>query len=87
MATHSSILALNIPWTEETWPATVSLWGCKKIGHDRETKPPPQYIGLARKFIWVFPHHLWRSPNKVFGQPNTPQGRPRIHGPCPPGGQ
>jgi len=28
MATHSSILAWEIPWTEES--AGYSLWGCKK---------------------------------------------------------
>ena len=32
MATHSSILAWEIPWTEE--PGGYSPWGHKKIGHD-----------------------------------------------------
>ena len=32
MATHSSILAWRIPWTEE--PGGYSPWGCKRIGHD-----------------------------------------------------
>ena len=29
MATHSSILAWEIPWTEE--PGGYSLWGCKEL--------------------------------------------------------
>ena len=29
MATHSSILAWRIPWTEE--PVGYSLWGCKEL--------------------------------------------------------
>jgi len=31
MATHSSILAWEIPWTEETQ-------GCKRVGHDLVTQ-------------------------------------------------
>jgi len=30
MATHSSILAWRIPWTEDL--AGYSLWGCKRVG-------------------------------------------------------
>ena len=30
MATHSSILAWEIPMDREDWWATYSLWGCKK---------------------------------------------------------
>ena len=33
MATHSSILAWEIPWTEE-----LGLWGHKIVGHDLTTK-------------------------------------------------
>jgi len=36
MATHSSILAWKIPWTEE--PVTYSPWGHKTAGHDSVTK-------------------------------------------------
>ena len=36
MATHSSILAWEIPWTEEPGWLT-------KVGHDSATKPPPPY--------------------------------------------
>ena len=33
MATHSTILAWKIPWTEEA-----GLWGRKRVGHDLATK-------------------------------------------------
>ena len=36
MATHSSILAWKIPWTEE--PGGLQLCGCKRVGHDLATK-------------------------------------------------
>ena len=36
MATHSSILAWKIPWTEE--PVTYSPWGHKRAGHDSVTE-------------------------------------------------
>ena len=39
MATHSSILAWRIPWTEE--PGRLQSMGCKRVGHDLATKPPP----------------------------------------------
>ena len=32
MATHFSILAWEIPWTEE--PGGLQSWGFKRIGHD-----------------------------------------------------
>ena len=31
MATHSSILAWRIPWTEE--PGLLQPWGCKELDH------------------------------------------------------
>ena len=36
MATHSSILAWRIPWTEE--PGGLQSMGLQRIGHDSETK-------------------------------------------------
>ena len=36
MATHSSILAWEIPWTEE--PGGLQPWGRKRVGHNLETK-------------------------------------------------
>ena len=39
MATHSSILAWRVPWTEE--PGRLhSPWG-RRVRHDLVTKPPP----------------------------------------------
>ena len=38
MATHSSILAWEIPWTEE--PGWATVHGVASVGHDLATKPP-----------------------------------------------
>ena len=35
MATHSSILAWRIPWTEE--PGGLQSMGSRRVSHDRET--------------------------------------------------
>ena len=37
MATHSSILAWKIPWTEE--PGRLQFMELKRVGHDLTTKP------------------------------------------------
>jgi len=37
MATHSSILAWRIPWTEE--PGGLQSMGSKSVGHNLATKP------------------------------------------------
>ena len=39
MATHSSILAWRIPWTEEA--GGLQSMGLQRVGHDLSTKPPP----------------------------------------------
>ena len=39
MATHSSILAWEIPWTEE--PGGLQSMGSQRAGHDLATKSPP----------------------------------------------
>ena len=39
VATHSSILAWRIPWTEKT--GRLQCMGSQKVGHDWVTKPPP----------------------------------------------
>ena len=39
MATHSSILAWEIPWTEE--PGELQSMGSQRVRHDLATKPPP----------------------------------------------
>ena len=38
MATHSSILAWKIPWTEE--PSGLQFVGSQRVRHDLMTKPP-----------------------------------------------
>ena len=40
MATHSSILAWRIPWTEE--PGRLQSMGSPRVGHDLVTKLPLQ---------------------------------------------
>jgi len=42
MATHSSIFAWKIPWTEE--PGGYNPWGHKRIGHNLVTKQQPPEI-------------------------------------------
>ena len=42
MATHSSILACGIPWTEE--PGSHSQWSHKRIRHDLAPKQQKQNI-------------------------------------------
>ena len=44
MATHSSILAQEIPWTEE--PGRLQSMGSQRVGHDLVTKQPILYNGL-----------------------------------------
>ena len=39
MATHSSILAWKIPWTEE--PGGLQAMGSQRVRHNLVTKPPP----------------------------------------------
>ena len=44
MATHSSVLAWEIPWTEE--PCGLQFMGSQRVRHDLATKPlpPPQEV-------------------------------------------
>ena len=42
LATHSSILAWRIPWTEE--PGRLQSTGITRVGHDLVTKPPPEVL-------------------------------------------
>ena len=42
IATHSSILAWGIPWTEE--PDGLQSMGLQRVGHHLATKPPLPYI-------------------------------------------
>ena len=42
MTTHSSILAWNIPWTEES--GGLQSVGWQRVGHDLVTKQQQQYL-------------------------------------------
>ena len=42
IATHSSILAWETPWTEE--PGGLLFWGCKTVGHDLAIKRQSYYF-------------------------------------------
>ena len=44
MATHSSILAWRIPWTEE--PGGLQFMGSQRVGHHRATKPTHVFKSL-----------------------------------------
>ena len=57
MATHSSILAWRIPWTEE--PGRLQLMRSQRVGHDRSTEPTcaeslGRHLGFSRNFFFVF---------------------------------
>ena len=41
MATHASILAWRIPWTEE--PGSLQSMGSQSVRHNLATKPPPPW--------------------------------------------
>ena len=43
MATHSSILALEIPWTED--PGGLQSMGSQRVRPNLETKTPPPFSG------------------------------------------
>ena len=45
MATYSSILAWEIPWTEE--PGGLQSKGSQRVGHDLLTKPPPPKLTVG----------------------------------------
>ena len=47
MATHSSLLAWETPWTEK--PGGLKSMGSQRVGHDWVTKPPQPYSGKVKK--------------------------------------
>ena len=50
MATHFSVLAWEIPWTEE--PGWLQSMGLQRIGCDRETKTLTNVPGLHCSYPW-----------------------------------
>ena len=74
MATHSSILAWEIPWTEE--PGRLQSMGSQEVRHDLVTKPHQQQIlaeiqrsptrfniSRIKTYIWF----QWRKSSKPIG--------------------
>ena len=49
MATHSSILAWRIPWTEE--PVGLQSMGSQRVRHDLATKQQSLWIHLTHKLL------------------------------------
>ena len=75
MATHSSILAWRIPWTEES--GGLLFMGSQKVGHGWVTKhlltPQPIKSDLwSLHSIEMTPSHC--SPSHLFPKPNHSQG-------------
>ena len=63
MATHSSILAWRIPWTEE--PSWLQSMGLQRVGHDWATSPSPVWMWefdykAERRRIDAFELWCWR---------------------------
>ena len=50
MATHSSILAWEIPWTEE--PGSLQSKGSQRVGHDFATEYPAQEF--LYNYLWYY---------------------------------
>ena len=53
IATHSSILALEIPWTEE--PSRLQSMGCKRVRHSLATKQQHMCVCVC---VCVYLNHL-----------------------------
>ena len=62
MATHSSILAWRIPWTEE--PGGLQSMGSQRAGHDLGTKPPSRKV--AGKELCFSCHTSLVLPDKLI---------------------
>ena len=63
MATHSSILAWEIPWTEE--PRRLQFMGLQRVGHDLATKQQEQRLSALNYQIassqWMEAHCIHGS--------------------------
>ena len=75
MATHSSILALEIPQTENL--AGYSPWGCERVGHDSETKQQQQQDGYEYN-SWSWSWASWKNLSKATEPSSYPTD---VHGP------
>ena len=69
MATHSSILAREIPWTEA--PGGLQSMGSQRVKHDLATKQQQnkseiiyQYVSFPPWILVVFPHQFFPTAMK-----------------------
>ena len=53
MATHSSILAWRIPWTEE--PGGLQFMGLQRVGHYGVTDTFTSFFYLSKPLLCLFP--------------------------------
>ena len=70
MATHSSILAWEIPWTEES--GGLQYIGSQRLRHDLVTKQQQQQHFLLKYYSTHTHTHIWislycPSKNKILG--------------------
>ena len=63
MATHTSILAWEIPWTKE--PGGLESMGSHRVGHDWATQPPPPRAYSAALPEGVYSLLVWRADQEV----------------------
>ena len=59
MATHSSIFAWEIPWTEE--PGGLQSMGSQRVGHNLATKQQQQQQSMQGRLVWT-----WNSIQFLF---------------------
>ena len=70
MATHSSIFAWRIPWTEE--PGGLQSMGSQRVGHNWLTQTHTHTQNLHRKTRGCHPHHLDWAGSARFLHCNIP---------------
>ena len=71
MATHSSILAWKIPWTEE--PGRLRSMGSQRVGHDRAISHSFIHLICSQERMFLafqsedkhFPWRLTRTQNRI----------------------
>ena len=63
MATHSSILAWKIPWTEE--PGGLQSKGSQKVGHDWATSLTQSEVSQKEKNRYSILTHIYMEPRKM----------------------
>ena len=88
MATHSSILAWEIPWTEEPGGLYRSLWGHKTVGHNLSTKQltyttawmHPKITVLSSRSSTKNSAFVWFQLYKILEYANECRDRKQISG-------